>query len=651
MNPNRDTETIGESNSPAAGPAGAVRVDTTIEPARIGTSWIEQLQRAALVLRRLLIPTPMVKAGMFFLADDAAEVVSVLARLGVCQIDRVPGELEDYFTPYFPEQFRDAFRRLRERYEPLAQRWELTGKGRLSSVEPHVPTVSEMDRLARLLDQLSAQVNDIAQRTKQLETRQVELDHFGEYVRVLSDLDMDMKDLADLRFLHLRVGTVPMENVDRLRESAELGEDLVFGLGARRDRAHVMVVGAGGFTPDLEGLLAKAHFDRIDPSASILAEGTDNIHVRLEAEVDAVQAELDELKNDENRLRDSSQEHVLESAQVVAHAAVFVQCDGAMEGRKPVAFLSGWVPDEKLPELEQSLARDVANPVALIHEPAAGGAGEQQPPSEMVVPVIFRPGVELVSLYGPPGYDEINPALFLAVTTPLMFGMMFGDVGHGLLLGIAAIACRRWLRQWVPVVLSCSVGSVVFGLLYGSVFGVEHWLPALWLSPMDEPMILLEIALWAGVGFVFVTFFLKAFSLSVQGRWHEALFSFQAIAGAIFYFGAVFVFRSLYLGKTVSLPALGLALGGLLLTGIHSGQQLRMNGRSAVAELASEYFHGILTLFTNTLSFLPPSCLCTSPWGTVDGIVFACRNNSANSHGLGLSDPGAGNRIDGDPRT
>src|SRR5262249_22819062 len=168
------------------------------------------------------------------------------------------------------------------------------------------------------------------------------------------------------------------------------------------------------------------------------------------------------------------------------------------------------------------------------------------------------------------GHDEIDPTLILAATVPLLFGMMFGDVGYGLLLVLVGVACRRWLKHWVAPIVSCGLGSAAFGLLYGSVFGVEHWLRPLWLRPLDAPVSLLAAALWVGVAFVLMTFVLKAASLWRQGRPSEAALGFQAGGGAIFYLGAVLVCRSLYLGQPAGRLGAGLALGGLVLVAAHA---------------------------------------------------------------------------------
>jgi len=47
---------------------------------------------------------------------------------------------------------------------------------------------------------------------------------------------------------------------------------------------------------------------------------------------------------------------------------------------------------------------------------------------------------QIVNTYGVPSYKELNPAFFTSVTFPFLFGVMFGDIGHGLLLLTAASA-------------------------------------------------------------------------------------------------------------------------------------------------------------------------------------------------------------------
>jgi V-type H+-transporting ATPase subunit a len=61
-----------------------------------------------------------------------------------------------------------------------------------------------------------------------------------------------------------------------------------------------------------------------------------------------------------------------------------------------------------------------------------------KPPTHFVTNDFTEVAQEIVDTYGVPRYKEANPALFTTVTFPFLFGVMFGDIGHGSLLFLAA---------------------------------------------------------------------------------------------------------------------------------------------------------------------------------------------------------------------
>ena len=112
----------------------------------------------------------------------------------------------------------------------------------------------------------------------------------------------------------------------------------------------------------------------------------------------------------------------------------------------------------------------------------------------------------LVSTYGVPGYREIDPTLLVAVTFVLMFGIMFGDLGQGLVLAaMGLLLVLRVIPQLAAqaeagrILVACGLSASVFGLLYGSFFGLEDVVPALWLKPMHDIWTLLGAAIVFGV--------------------------------------------------------------------------------------------------------------------------------------------------------
>ncbi|MBQ5311337.1 MAG: hypothetical protein ILP19_04780, partial [Oscillospiraceae bacterium] len=88
-----------------------------------------------------------------------------------------------------------------------------------------------------------------------------------------------------------------------------------------------------------------------------------------------------------------------------------------------------------------------------------------------------------VELYGLPGYSDINPTSFLAITYTLLFGIMFGDLGQGFVLMLIGIFLHKKKGSTLGRIMKrLGASSMVFGTLYGSVFGFEELLDPVYES-------------------------------------------------------------------------------------------------------------------------------------------------------------------------
>ena len=151
----------------------------------------------------------------------------------------------------------------------------------------------------------------------------------------------------------------------------------------------------------------------------------------------------------------------------------------------------------------------------------------------------------LVQTYGTVPYADIDPTWPAGLAYVLMFGMMFGDAGQGVVLVAAAVAAaagwppraRRFRRAW-PFVGGAGLAAIAFGLLYGEFFGPTGVVPTIWLDPLDEPVTLLLAAV--GIGAVMLA---CAYAFGMVNRWREggwasALYAPSGIAGTALFLGA-----------------------------------------------------------------------------------------------------------------
>jgi len=92
-----------------------------------------------------------------------------------------------------------------------------------------------------------------------------------------------------------------------------------------------------------------------------------------------------------------------------------------------------------------------------------------------------RPFETITRMYGTPSYSEIDPTPLLAFTFPILFGIMFGDIGHGLVLMISGLLGALIFRKkkgidffnFCWIIFYCGIGAVLMGFLYGEFFGIH----------------------------------------------------------------------------------------------------------------------------------------------------------------------------------
>ena len=279
-----------------------------------------------------------------------------------------------------------------------------------------------------------------------------------------------------------------------------------------------------------------------------------------------------------------------------------VAAAAVLEGR--VAGIAAWSPTRAVEVLADRL-RPVGAAVVRLPPPAGvdpptllagvGAAGAFQP---------------LVDTYVTVPYADVNPSVFAGVAYVAMFGMMFGDVGHGLLLTAAgllvwagrpvSLARFRWVA---PFVIGAGLASAAFGLLFGEAFGPTGLVPTLWLAPLDRPASLLAAAVAIGAVLLAV-----AYGLGTANRWREggaarALLALAGLAGSALYVGLALAGLGWYLHLVGLTVAGGVLAGAGLLFGFAGLYGESGHGVAGVAQAGVELFDTVVRLGTNTVSF------------------------------------------------
>ncbi len=268
------------------------------------------------------------------------------------------------------------------------------------------------------------------------------------------------------------------------------------------------------------------------------------------------------------------------------------------------AVFVGWAPEPELAHLGERLAPLGAS---LVELPSPRGA---RPPTLLAPARAAEPFHPLLTTYGTPPYEDVDPTPFVAFTYSLMFGMMFGDVGDGLLIVLAALALRRTrhprlqsLRKAWPMIAAPGAAAMVFGALYGEFFGPTKVLPTLWLAPLDEPTRLLVVAVVVG-GCLLA----GGYAIGIVNRWREggarlALTAASGVPGLMLLVG----FGLIGLGIAVHAPPpeiLGFTVVVAAVLPLTIGLRSEAGpGPAGVFEVLIGLLDALLRVFSNVFSF------------------------------------------------
>ncbi len=396
-------------------------------------------------------------------------------------------------------------------------------------------------------DAISSEVDALRRRFTQAAEDGEHLQNLLHNLRALAPLGLPLQDLGGLRYVYLTSGLLPERHLPRLRESLARLPHLITPANVttadRRLLVTALCLRSG--QPTLERALRSAQFERVElPQLSGTPE---DAMVRIEEQLQANRNTLAVIAEERDALGTRLAPELGTLHALIARERLLVEARGFMGHSERVALISGWVPVAVAGRMERAIrAATSGRCVTQWRAPAALDdvrRGRIAVPILMRNPVLIRPFERLLRNYGLPRYGEVDPTAVVALAFLAMFGFMFGDVGQGAVLFAIGYCIYRQMfryRDYAIILMECGVFAVGFGLLYGSVFGVEGWLPALWLRPLDDMATLIATALAFGIAFLSIGFALNFVNAIRRGD-ASALWERNGLLAALAYWIAVAV--------------------------------------------------------------------------------------------------------------
>ena len=363
-------------------------------------------------------------------------------------------------------------------------------------IKPKRRGSSSVSDIEHLLDQaeeslimIGTKVDDISLR---LNEAKEERERFERATTVKSALGtvIDTDSLSrDLKTIKMRIGIVTMEASELLRLALKQKELLLVDRPLFEQTSAVAVFYEEEDDTDVSRAFATLKVNEIsldyfsDQVFDLQKQREEQITLDKQTMVDTYSQRLQSIESQLYAL------HALEEAK-----------SSLKEGDNGL-ILEGWIP--------KSVSEEFAN--NIDHATVTFLSSEGEAPVLLEIPLALKPFEKLISNFSYPRYGEVNPVMPFAFSFLLLFGIMFGDVGHGLVLALVGWLVKKQSTDYTDlgqIYHLSGISSIFFGFLYGSVFGVHDLLPHLLFTPIENIQGTIIFSISIGIAIITLSFFL-----------------------------------------------------------------------------------------------------------------------------------------------
>ncbi len=434
----------------------------------------------------------------------------------------------------------------------------------------------------------------------------------------LKNVPVPLRDIADNRYVRKRFGILPETAwPEFLAMSDERPDQIAVEVEREHGEVFLFALCLHDGVDEMDANLSRLGFVRLKPPADL--EPPDctaaEVYTRLEEEKAEAARRAEETAAKRRDVIARAEPELMRRRSWLAYEAACARARRYIGQNYGKFYLFGWVPAEEA-DAVCAACRDMRFTCVAASPREVRNAEPPVRIRESGVRGILSP---LMRMYGIPAYGTADPRVFMVITYTLFFGMMFGDAGQGACIAVLGFLLYRKTRSWLWRILSlCGLSAVVFGLIYGSVFGLEDLLPWGGYHPLEADHIMPVLLAGAAVGVV-VILICMGFNIVNslrRGDLRGAFFSANGVSGAVLYVavlaaiacaftGTANLLTPAYVWPLIVLPIALIWLGeplGKLLAGDPNWQPESWG--MYIVEGFFDIFESAISYMSNTMSFL-----------------------------------------------
>ena len=304
-------------------------------------------------------------------------------------------------------------------------------------------------------------------------------------LKTLEDFGVDLDFVGEHEFTSVYAGKLPSRNLEELGSTLEaiagenhlvVSKKIVEG-EEEESFAFALIVILNKDREEVRRALSRLDFESWQPPEHV-PDSTEDAIVEAEAGIKRLESEIKDKEREIEGIRSEKFKHLLVMQELVQIEESKAKAKVLFGKSERVRVIEGWTPKEKVEDVIEGINEETGGfSVVEVREPKRE---DVRVPSLLNNPRIVKPFESVIKMYGHPLYKDIDPTLITAIMFPVLFGLMFPDIGHGFFILLLGLALTRFtglgkgMREMGIIIVLCGLCSLAAGALFGEVLGFSH---------------------------------------------------------------------------------------------------------------------------------------------------------------------------------
>ncbi|NLY77668.1 MAG: ATPase [Tissierellia bacterium] len=459
----------------------------------------------------------------------------------------------------------------------------------------------DKDHVRGKIDEIYEQVQHYNEKIKQVEDRLAEIDKFERSFTIPEGFSISIDDLRNLKYFEHKFGILSREDRIRLKRNYENILAAILHVGTNKDGEIYLIIYPQIVKDEMNRILRSVNFNEI-----VIPETYRGTITEIKGQLDNEKQGLLKEAEDYNKSLEELKEKYKDQFSIILNQLTIKEkieeYKGYLARSNKFFYLSGWIAEKDRSQIENMLKKYDRLLITINDKTNV------KPPTKLRNNWLFRPFEVLLKMYGVPAHDELDPTPFLSISYMLLFGAMFGDLGQGFIILLAGLLMSKRNKLFGGLLERLGFSSMVFGVLYGEVFGIEELIPALVIKPFEEINTVLVAAIIVGIVLILISYILGMVNSIKRRDIEEGLFGKEGLVGFIFYICLLALVGGKLVGKTIMPTGLGIVIILLCVVGMVLKEPLTnlITGKRPLHgdDVSGYYIQSVFSLIEVILSML-----------------------------------------------